>query len=56
MAAECCECCCQLSDSLAHPLAILQSSQRIVAVLAETIRLMAGVDEAIAARDGWPIG
>ncbi len=30
--------------------------QRIVAVLAETIRLMAAVDEAIAARGGWPIG
>jgi hypothetical protein len=30
--------------------------QRIVAVLAETIRLMAGVDEAVAARGGWPIG
>ncbi|MCX5839200.1 MAG: N-6 DNA methylase [Deltaproteobacteria bacterium] len=30
--------------------------QRIVAVLAETIRLMAGVDEAIAAHGGWPIG
>jgi hypothetical protein len=50
------ECCCQLSDSLLHPLAILQSSQRIVAVQAETIRLMAAVDETIAARGGWPIG
>ncbi|MCX5819313.1 MAG: N-6 DNA methylase [Deltaproteobacteria bacterium] len=30
--------------------------QRIVAVLAETIRLMAAVDEAIAANGGWPIG
>ena len=30
--------------------------QRIVAVLAETIRLMAAVDETIAARGGWPIG
>jgi len=30
--------------------------QRIVAVLAETIRLMAAVDEAIAAHGGWPIG
>lgn len=30
--------------------------QRIVAVLAETIRLMAAVDEAIAALGGWPIG
>jgi len=30
--------------------------RRIVAVLAETIRLMAGVDEAIAAHGGWPIG
>jgi hypothetical protein len=30
--------------------------QRIVAVLAETIRLMAAVDEAIAACGGWPIG
>jgi len=30
--------------------------QRIVAVLAETIRLMAVVDEAIAAHGGWPIG
>ena len=50
------ECCCQLSDSLVDPLAILQSSQRIVAVLAETIRLMAGIDETIAAHGGWPIG
>ena len=30
--------------------------QRIVAVLSETIRLMAAVDEAIATRGGWPIG
>ena len=30
--------------------------QRIVVVLAETIRLMAAVNEAIAARGGWPIG
>ena len=30
--------------------------QRIVAVLAETIRLMAAIDEAIAARGGWPMG
>jgi hypothetical protein len=30
--------------------------QRIVAVLAETIRLMAAVDETIAAHGGWPIG
>lgn len=30
--------------------------QRIVAVLVETIRLMAAVDEAIAACGGWPIG
>lgn len=29
--------------------------QRIVAALAETIRLMAGVDEAIAAHAGWPL-
>ena len=29
--------------------------QRIVAVLAETIHLMAAVDETIAARGGWPI-
>jgi len=30
--------------------------QRIVAVLAETIRMMAAVDEVIAACGGWPIG
>ncbi|MCX5819146.1 MAG: hypothetical protein NT047_04470, partial [Deltaproteobacteria bacterium] len=30
--------------------------QRIVAVLVETIHLMAGVDETIAAHGGWPIG
>ena len=40
------ECCCRLSDSLVHS----------VTVLAETIRLMVGIDETIAAHGGWPIG
>jgi hypothetical protein len=41
------------TKDIGKPLSVYQ---RIVAVLAETIRLMAAVDEAIAARGGWPIG
>jgi hypothetical protein len=40
------ECCCRRSNSLVHS----------ITVLAETIRLMAAVDETIAACGGWPIG
>ena len=45
-------------DRRGHPLAYddIGRYQRICAALAETPRLMARIDGAIAARGGWPIG